>query len=244
MATGISTAAEPMLKPVYTFADTWKVNEIPTLFPEPEGITFVDAATGSELLAELLFKPQLLAAAIRGTQDDFAAVTSELSQGAQRIVYIDQDVDGWVYKIPHAEKTWYEDVTDHVMANLLEAWLSNNDALADFSYMCFVTGDLRCDREAAVMPCRILWHESGIPVVVMEQAEHMRQDDLPDWCASFDGEQAGWSDLMDCVALYDAGALRSSHNELYAQFREQTLVTFGFSRNTVQFIARGAQVAA
>lgn len=59
-----------------------------------------------------------------------------------------------------------------------------------------------------VAVCRLLWHESGLPVVIMERVREWdcdRDGELPEWADLIDGEQVGWSRLLRTPVAYDAG---------------------------------------
>lgn len=60
-----------------------------------------------------------------------------------------------------------------------------------------------------VMPCRLVWHESGLPIVVMERLSPEPADqpyDVPgEMKRAFDGGQIGWSALLGTWAGFDAG---------------------------------------
>lgn len=101
---------------------------------------------------------------------------SELGSGAERCVYDGGDV---VYKVG-----WPEAQLNEVAA----------------------FEDPRTYGGLPVAPCRIVWHESGLPIVIMLTVRPATPDDedLPDWSTRIDHNQVGWRDGQWYV--YDAGS--------------------------------------
>lgn len=75
-----------------------------------------------------------------------------------------------------------------------------------------------------VAPCRLVWHESGLPIVIMERVltrdEMLEGEDgwpretphpliasVPDWAEMIDGEQVGWSPSQGSWVIYDSGCV-------------------------------------
>lgn len=56
-----------------------------------------------------------------------------------------------------------------------------------------------------VAPCRLVWHESGIAILIMETVRPAAADDeLPEWASLIDDHQVGWRADGSCV-IFDAG---------------------------------------
>lgn len=59
--------------------------------------------------------------------------------------------------------------------------------------------------DVPVAPCRIVWHESGIAILIMETVRPAaRDEDLPEWASRVDDHQVGWRASGECV-VFDAG---------------------------------------
>jgi hypothetical protein len=188
--------------------------------PAPEGVPLVDEAEGMRRLSELLTEgSHALTEAILDATADIAELHRHLGSGAQRAVYVREDWSSAVYKLPLSRPTFHESLEAHVAANLQEVWLFEGERLRNFAYSISgheCNGPLELERPE-VAPCYVVWHESGIPIVVMERLSPER--DHPDWADHMDGPQGGWSNLLDEWVLYDAGWLcQASHEALMEEF--------------------------
>lgn len=61
-----------------------------------------------------------------------------------------------------------------------------------------------------IVPCRIVWHESGLPIVIMERIEAHWPDGKgcqwrPDWTDIVDNGQVGYNERTRSWQIYDAG---------------------------------------
>lgn len=170
----------------------------------PSGFVEIDTAAGVAALERRLSYRQ---DSRKGLDRTCERLVEELQQitGAQRdpaTGLYRQTVIGpnLVYKVPNP---------DHA-----EAYGGIHCSL--YEVRCYETGGWTSRQGARfpVVPCRIAWHESGLPVVVMERVEiHAEEDDVdgfPQWAGVIDKNQVGWSASMGAWAIYDAGCVEGS----------------------------------
>lgn len=168
-------------------------------------LDLVDADTGMDALLDLLVscgrfdlgdlhaRPTHLRNAHLAVHEELdEADWSTLGAGSYRITYEHHLAGGLVLKAP----TYGDDcsyVWGALLSNLYEA------------------GDAAYDYTLPIMPRRLLWHSSGIPLVAMELAagrEDMREkrDTWPrEHAAEVDKSQVAWSHELGTWAIYDAG---------------------------------------
>jgi hypothetical protein len=63
----------------------------------------------------------------------------------------------------------------------------------------------RTDDRVPISACRIVWHETGMPIVIMERIDTNPDRDMPDWSRRVDKEQVGWNERTQGFEVYDAG---------------------------------------
>jgi hypothetical protein len=147
-------------------------------------------------IAELLPAPpglRLIDEAHQISLDDLLSIPGDTDGGAQRTVRIDREA-GVVYKVARPGGTSWGGMASCVRAQFdeLRAYQLGYEGIP-------------------VAPCRMLWHETGAPIIVMElltRVQHEMRDnerDLPWFVHSVDCMQIGWSALLDGWAVYDAG---------------------------------------
>jgi hypothetical protein len=129
-----------------------------------------------------------------------------LGSGGQRRVYClrdDQDpASSVVVKVPYEH--W--DVVNGY-------WGKGPGALTvDVNMLANLNEVIAYEHEAigyAVMPCRLVWHESGLPIVLMERNSRCPEGEWEKidrgMVDAFDGAQVSWSRLRGCLAGFDAG---------------------------------------
>lgn len=156
--------------------------------PAPE-IRLVSAAVAWPLLLALLEDTDRLCRAIRSAERQLAKHYECIGSGSQRSVYgrMGHQV---VYKLPLDCASEWESLPDHVWASLDEVFACEQDA-----------------HDAQIAPCRLVWHRSGVPIVVMDRVDELCSDDIDDELLGVvDCDQIGWSDLLDRQVIYDAGS--------------------------------------
>lgn len=188
--------------------------DLAAAFADP-GIDLIDEAAGQALLDQMIKDEQKLYAAIELTRHAIDAAHSRLGRGNQRRIYRGE---ACVYKLPLVDALWRQYLTNperylqeyvhpddvdgfppaqNINANLCEVW-------------AFETGAL----SLPLAPCRLVWHASGIPIVVMERLNMRRRTDFPNvhgfygsdnWDDVYEGGQIGWSSLLGSWAGFDAG---------------------------------------
>lgn len=166
-----------------------------------------------ELLDRLRDDEDAMVEAHKAATADLESVYERLGSGAQRTVF-ESKCGKVVYKIARTNYDW-GDAEECMDANLAEVARFENgyDGIP-------------------VAPCRIVWHESGVPIVVMEKLDKPQHEcddegvceDVPWWSHRVDGSQIGWSNLLGCWAVYDAGIdnfMNSDEIERLAEENEQ-----------------------
>jgi hypothetical protein len=114
-------------------------------------------------------------------------------RGMYRAVWIEGDV---VIKVPVASGVGYKSLGG-AACNVYEV-----DECAAGGYLTSRYSDNR----EPIAPCELVWHESGLPVVIMERIEcDPERDDMPEWARRIDGHQVGWSQRASQWLIYDAG---------------------------------------
>lgn len=152
----------------------------------------VDAATGSERFELLAQDEEAIQAAIAAVEADLKeAAGPSIEGGTSRAIF---KTDGVIVKSP------LEDGNYGALSNCY----SNLAEVAAFEHS-FYAGQ--------VVPCRTVWHRSGVPLVIMEMVDCRiefdysvsKREDFPAWAYEIDGAQVAWSDLIGGWACYDAG---------------------------------------
>lgn len=164
----------------------------------------ISRTEGMVKLAVLLGDPAKLRRTIADLVGLLRTELEQLGSGAQRTVFGYGDTE-FACKLPLPSDSWHESVEAHVKANILEVWLYETDAFNDGTTMA---------------PRQLLWHESGVPVVLMEYMDRMDEDAMPDWAFDIDGEQVGWSNQLDRPAVFDGGSLLSNHHNIGHEFEK------------------------
>lgn len=141
---------------------------------------------GLQRFAALVADPEQLEDLLEAVNAEIEVLGKFLGYGTSRRVYM---VDGLVCKVPI-----YKNNAKRAIANC-------QSNLAEVA--AYETGQYA----GPVVPCRIAWHESGVPLVVMEAVDVDGADEtsLPAWAYDIDSWQVAWSDLLGCLACYDAG---------------------------------------
>lgn len=184
--------------------DTYRPGQL-SAFP---GFIEVSRAEGRARLIELLTQT----APVIAEHNAYCSIVNltglaQIGKGAYRDVYQHEDRPGVVYKVPHSP---YREAHHGIYSNL-------------FEHDMFLSSGLEDDSPVAgpVAECKILWHESGLPVVVMEEvitgpAEDDDKvapwDDFPEWSHAVDGCQVGWS-AIDGWVIYDAGVPEAGEDD-------------------------------
>lgn len=163
------------------------------------GFCEVSAAEGKQRLIALLCEPDAIAAEHNARIEAARADGLEcVNKGMYRLVYEHKDRPGVVYKIPHAP---YREAHHGIYSNLCE-------------YDSFLSSEISDMVSGPVAECKIIWHESGLPVIVMEKVitdQYVKGhkvapwDDFPDWASRVDNSQVGWSTIDNAWVIYDAG---------------------------------------
>lgn len=111
-------------------------------------------------------------------------------RGSYRRVFAADDV---VYKVPNPKiGAWEAVYMRSVWANVYEACQASDEY------------------EGPIAPCRIVWHESGLPVVIMERLgreQAPKGTAYPEWGRQVDNQQYAWSALLQSWAIYDADCI-------------------------------------
>jgi hypothetical protein len=154
--------------------------------PAPD-VNLTSAADGWSRLLVLLDDERALEMAIRRADKELRERYACIAGGQQRDVFNGGTV---VYKLPLPQATRWEDIIGHVWANLDEVFACEQDA-----------------HNVQIAPCRLVWHETGIPIVVMEHVDVLDDDDIEEELMDVvDSDQIGWSDLLDRQVCFDAGS--------------------------------------
>lgn len=165
--------------------------------PSLDGV-MADEAEGRSRFEAIMDSPNELSTALSIARDDVRYVGEGIDSGTSREVYI---VDGLIVKLP------------------MQTWDSNNSLLANcYSNLAEVVAYETGQYVGPIVPCRIVWHVSGIPLVVMEKVNTMAPEgDKPDWAYRVDMYQVAWSELLNEWACYDAGDCVYSELPSYLQ---------------------------
>jgi hypothetical protein len=113
--------------------------------------------------------------------------------GMTRSVYAHREV---VYKLPRPGGGSGFLIGDCIEANLIESSLNTagHDGLPLASR-------------------RLVWHKSGIPIIVMEKVETgLPADSLPKWSKAVDAQQVGRRTATGEYVVYDAGCMQPPSN--------------------------------
>jgi hypothetical protein len=168
----------------------------------PDWFVEIDETQGRERLAWLSRNGELNEACVELWEafeaDSF--MSPDHRRSYRRVMYrsdLYSDDPDLVYKLPNTDDDGHDDnAIDGVWSNVYEAGGAAHDAYS-----------------GPIAACRIAWHESGVPVVVMErvtlyQFAHeaiRRTNPVPGWAREVDGQQIGWSDAAGAWVIYDAG---------------------------------------
>lgn len=153
-------------------------------------LDLVGGQAGASRLAQLC--DDALALAIDAAAADLNSAYIYLASGEQRDVW---EGLSCVYKLARDDETMSGTAADHVAACIAEVHAYEINGYDDLQ----------------VAPCRLAWHASGVPIVVMERLDMGRRDpallagEWPDWANFVDCEQVAWSSLLGDWAVYDAG---------------------------------------
>jgi hypothetical protein len=119
-----------------------------------------------------------------------------LTDGMTRTVYIDREV---VYKVPRPGGRSGFPINDCIEANLIESPLNTSGH-----------GGL------PLASRRLVWHKSGIPIVVMERVETvLPAESLPKWSEAVDAQQVGRRTATGEFVIYDAGCMEPPSNKWF-----------------------------
>lgn len=178
---------------------------------EAPPLTFVEEATGQELYQSLTTEHAVADAITKVFErmkvlPGYRLVRGEKA-GAQRSVFIGATTVVKVPLVGDAHLEYLEDTTkylkehyhptevefspfDNMLSSLIEVAAYETDSLAH-----------------PTAPCRLLWHESGVPVVVMEKLilRTRIHGEVPDWSEEYECNQIGWSKMLSSWAGFDAG---------------------------------------
>lgn len=152
-------------------------------------LPLVDEVQGRLRYENLLTKSANVIAAVRTVREQIDKLYTMEGQGTSRAVYRSSDC---VYKCPIEH---YSGAVFNCMTNLVEAltYTSNHE------------------RAFPVVPCRIVWHELGVPIIVMERVEvYYASGNEPGWAEQVDSNQVAYSPLLGSWGAYDAGYAPSS----------------------------------
>lgn len=158
-------------------------------------ISLTDRTLGRELLRQLREWGEAAVIAVHQCAlDDLTARYGVFDGGAQRTVFRDEAA-GAVYKVAIPGGSGWADMRACIQAQYDEL------RAYELDYECI-----------PVAPCRMVWHESGAPIIIMELLTRVQhetrgrdEDGLPWWAWSVDQMQIGWSQLLGGWAAYDAG---------------------------------------
>lgn len=112
-----------------------------------------------------------------------------LPYGSHRRVFAGSRI---VYKTPNPDSHNRHSILESIWANLYEA------------------GDASYDYRGPITPCRLVWHESGMPVVVMERlglTPAPADATSPEWCLEVENQQYAWSRILEAWTIYDASCV-------------------------------------
>jgi hypothetical protein len=110
-----------------------------------------------------------------------------LTDGMTRTVYAHDEV---IYKIPRPGSSNFT-LSDCIAANLIESPLNT----AGYGGL-------------PIAPRRLVWHKSGIPIIVMEKVEtDLATETLPPWSQDIDEQQVGRRTTTGEYVIYDAGCM-------------------------------------
>lgn len=157
-------------------------------FPTPR-LQLVSEHTGRRRLAHLRRSGSLGEAQRVLAQQCDQLRHREIGEGSQRRAF--SLGRRHVFKIPMLGWIPRFNLDANVNANITEVWAYETQA-----------------EGVPVAPCKLVWHESGIPIVIMERVHtvsHMTPMDRPPWAKLVDRSQIGHSKILRGLVAYDAG---------------------------------------
>lgn len=171
---------------------------IDELIQAPAGLHLVDEAAGRAALAALADEgPNAIVAACQTVSNELdKQLGHTFSRGSFRRVWIR---GGIAVKAP----------------NCVDAMTSRFTVAGVWHNLHEVHCHVAACYEVAVAPCKTVWHESGIPLTVMEEVHHDTDTSVrhagsyPTGHADLDrvdGSQLGWSKLLQTWVAFDAGS--------------------------------------
>lgn len=143
---------------------------------------------GEKRLKQLIIDPERLNTTLDRVLKEFSTRYALLDdEGGTRSVY---ESKGVVLKVPRVHHTGYDDPISAISANLIESALSR-------------TGYGK--RAHPVAKTRLLWHSSGIPIIMMEKIDTgLPTSALPRWARGIEKRQVGYSQITENFVVYDA----------------------------------------
>lgn len=179
-------------------------------------LALIPEAEGRSKLAKLKNDLDLVAAINQVTAEmqslpGYRPVASSKA-GIQRTVFIGKDTVVKVPLVGYEFSCYYEDPVrylerhDHPSETSYEFHPKDNVEANLIEVAAFETEG--CD--APVAPCKLVWHYTGIPIVVMEKVQLISKKGgqaKPDWMNTFEQNQIGWSKTLRGWAAYDAGVV-------------------------------------
>lgn len=175
-------------------------------------IALIDETSGSAKLSAIMHDEGALASAIASAQADLERSYTRLGAGGQRIAYRGP---GCVFKLPRVTRPFrmYLAGPDQYLKHFIHPlelgdFAPSENARANLSEVwSYEVGAMRMP----LAPCRLAWHKSGIPIVVMERLSQRKKNGRPEgpdedaWNEEYEQCQFGWSALLGSWAGYDAG---------------------------------------